>query len=141
MPAGALPAHLKTIECAVIFEVEDVIRYREEVPLGGYQAADVHGLSCGENRSQWGLITIPGPWSCFVMTTVSTHHRTTLDEKIRMLVVVDSEYLTTVHASFCVLKKKKPTWVLDRQIFHQPLNNVSTWKHNFQNNINSSGSY
>lgn len=58
-----------------------------------------------------------------------------------MLVVVDDHvlYLTTaafataVHASFCV---KQRTWILNRQILHQPLNNIRTWEHNFQESIN-----
>lgn len=47
-------AHLKTIEGAVVFEGEDVIRNGEEVPLSCYHAADVHGLSCGENTPSRG---------------------------------------------------------------------------------------
>lgn len=30
-------------------------------------------------------------------------------------------------------EKKKPTWVLDAQVLHQPLDNVRTWEHNFKN--------
>lgn len=54
MPGFPSPAHLKTIEGAVVFEGEDVIWNREEVPLSCDQAAHVHGLSCGQSRCQWG---------------------------------------------------------------------------------------
>lgn len=55
-----------------------------------------------------------------------------------LIVVVDDVFLTAIRASLCV---KKRTWILNRQILHQPLNNIRTWEHNFQKSINSVASY
>lgn len=44
--------YLKTVEGAVVFEREDMVWNREEVPLCCDQTPNVHGLGCGRSRKR-----------------------------------------------------------------------------------------